>query len=48
VTGIGEAANLADSSGDALKEIVGPVAANSSVVISSAAATEEQGNPYPN
>jgi methyl-accepting chemotaxis protein len=39
---IGEATKLADSSGDALKEIVGLAAANSSVVTSIATAAEEQ------
>jgi methyl-accepting chemotaxis protein len=42
VTSIGEATNLANSSGDALKEIVDLAAANSAVVTSIATAAEEQ------
>jgi methyl-accepting chemotaxis protein len=42
VTNIGEATNLANSSGDALKEIVDLAAGNSSVVTSIATAAEEQ------
>jgi methyl-accepting chemotaxis protein len=42
VTSIGEATNLANSSGEALKEIVELAAANSAVVTSIATAAEEQ------
>jgi methyl-accepting chemotaxis protein len=42
VTSIGEATDLANSSGDALKEIVDLASANSSVVTSIATAAEEQ------